>query len=106
MKRLKRTVATSAMPMGMPGCPEFAFCTASIASARMAFAMSRSETARAGASLIAAWLMGFSSRHAALAFDELQDERRQNELHCKIELVAWHDDGVCPRHERVVEHRK
>ena len=29
-----RTVATSAMPIGRPGCPEFAFCTASIASTR------------------------------------------------------------------------
>ena len=27
---LKRTVATSAMPMGIPGCPELAFWTASI----------------------------------------------------------------------------
>ena len=33
------TVATSAIPIGMPGCPELAAWTASIASARMAFAM-------------------------------------------------------------------
>ena len=30
----------SAMPIGIPGWPEFAFCTASIASARMALAIS------------------------------------------------------------------
>ncbi|CFW32044.1 Uncharacterised protein [Bordetella pertussis] len=30
--------AISAIPMGAPGCPEFAFCTASIASTRMASA--------------------------------------------------------------------
>jgi dihydroxyacid dehydratase/phosphogluconate dehydratase len=27
------------MPIGMPGCPEFAACTASIVKARMAFDM-------------------------------------------------------------------
>ena len=37
---MNSTVATSAMPIGMPGWPESAFCTASMASARMAFAMS------------------------------------------------------------------
>src|SRR5690606_6460792 len=44
-KRLNRTVATSAMPMGMPGWPELACCTASMASARMALAMSLWPTA-------------------------------------------------------------
>jgi len=34
------TVATSAMPIGIPGCPELAFCIASIDRARMAFAIS------------------------------------------------------------------
>ena len=37
---VNRTVATSAAPMGSPGCPAFAFSTASIASARTAFARS------------------------------------------------------------------
>ena len=37
------TSATSARPMGMPGCPLLARSTASIASARMAFARSRGE---------------------------------------------------------------
>ena len=37
---MNSTVATSAMPMGMPGWPESAFCTASMASALMALAMS------------------------------------------------------------------
>src|SRR5215469_143920 len=36
---VKRTVATSAMPIGMPGWPLLAFSTASIASARRQFAM-------------------------------------------------------------------
>src|SRR5690606_9248069 len=36
----KRTVATSAIPIGMPGWPELAACTASMESARIAFAMS------------------------------------------------------------------
>src|SRR3546814_9969645 len=40
-KRENSTVATSAMPIGMPGWPELACCTASIASARIALAMSR-----------------------------------------------------------------
>jgi len=34
--------AISAMPIGMPGWPEFAACTASMASARSASAISRS----------------------------------------------------------------
>ena len=29
-KFLNRIVTTSAIPMGIPGCPELAFCTASI----------------------------------------------------------------------------
>jgi hypothetical protein len=33
----------SAIPIGAPGCPEFAFCTASMLKARMAFANSRRE---------------------------------------------------------------
>jgi hypothetical protein len=31
------------MPIGMPGCPDFAFSTASIASARIAFAIASSR---------------------------------------------------------------
>src|SRR5690606_33957001 len=38
-----KTSAISAMPMGMPGWPELAFCTASIARARMALASCRRE---------------------------------------------------------------
>ena len=33
----------SANPMGAPGCPELAFSTASMASARIAFALSKRE---------------------------------------------------------------
>ena len=47
-KRVNSTVATSAMPIGMPGWPEFAASTASIDSARMALARSRSGTAAKG----------------------------------------------------------
>ena len=39
------TVATSAMPIGMPGWPDFASSTASMASARMASAMRRASLA-------------------------------------------------------------
>ena len=46
---MNRTVATSAMPIGMPGWPDFAFSTASIASARIALAISALETAVRGA---------------------------------------------------------
>jgi hypothetical protein len=34
---LNKTVATSAMPIGIPGCPEFAFWTASIDKNLIAF---------------------------------------------------------------------
>ena len=43
--RVHSTVAASAMPIGMPGWPDFAASTASIASARMASAMRRSSVA-------------------------------------------------------------
>ena len=39
--RFHSTSAISAMPMGVPGWPELAFCTASMDSARMALANSR-----------------------------------------------------------------
>ena len=39
-ERVKRTVAASAMPMGIPGWPDLAFSTASAAKKRMALAMS------------------------------------------------------------------
>ena len=39
MKRLNSTAATSAIPIGIPGCPDFAASTASMASARTAFAI-------------------------------------------------------------------
>jgi hypothetical protein len=38
------TVATSAIPIGMPGWPDLAFSTASAARKRTAFAMSRGAT--------------------------------------------------------------
>src|SRR3978361_2260291 len=37
--RCHRATAMSAIPIGAPGCPEFACCTASMASARIAFAI-------------------------------------------------------------------
>src|SRR5919107_651977 len=41
---VNRTVAMSAAPSGRPGCPDFACSTASMASARTAFARSEWET--------------------------------------------------------------
>ena len=34
---MNKTVAISAIPIGMPGCPEFAFCTLSIDKKRIQF---------------------------------------------------------------------
>ena len=45
------TSAMSAMPMGAPGCPEFAACTASMESARMALARARRVGVVAGVSI-------------------------------------------------------
>ncbi len=42
MNSRQTTSAISAIPIGAPGCPEFAFCTASIANTRIAFAIRRS----------------------------------------------------------------
>ena len=76
---LHSTVATSAMPIGMPGWPLCAFSTASMASARMAFAMRRSAGSRGAGSgrsgwpavsvaligRIAEWTGRFPERHLA-----------------------------------------
>src|SRR5690554_3700929 len=43
MKSFHNTSAISAMPIGAPGWPDFAFCTASMLNARMALASSRRE---------------------------------------------------------------
>src|SRR5262249_19700586 len=51
------TVATSAMPMGMPGCPDLACSTASIARARMALAISAWATADCGPAVAARFTM-------------------------------------------------
>jgi hypothetical protein len=53
------TVAMSAAPIGMPGWPEFAACTASMESARMALAMSAWLAGRAcgGTVTVAACVM-------------------------------------------------
>src|SRR3712207_9571262 len=50
-KRVHSAVAASAIPMGMPGCPDFAASTASIASARSASAIRRSSVAAGAAQL-------------------------------------------------------
>src|SRR5579883_1157172 len=89
------------MPMGMPGWPELAFSTASMASARIAFAISLWVTGAFGATFILCSLNS-SSR----AFDELHDDRGEDELHGKIELAAGDDDRIRPRHETVVNHRE
>src|SRR3954468_25052094 len=53
-----RTVATSAMPIGMPGWPESASCTASMARALMAFAMSRWAAVGSVILCLAVWVLG------------------------------------------------
>src|SRR5690349_9300438 len=96
------------MPIGMPGWPEFACWTASIARMRNALAISPSRTrfcprpALEGASFISS----SGSVGPALALDELQDQRGEDELHREVELVARHDDRIGPRHEGVVDHRQ
>src|SRR4051812_45222040 len=80
-----------------------------MASARMAFAMSRaswSTVCGAGFSDVVDIGLFRVSGRAALALDELQDERRQDQLHGEIELVARRHDGVRSRHERVRNHRE
>jgi hypothetical protein len=47
-QRVQSTAATSAMPIGMPGWPELAFCTASIARPRIVLATRRSWLGRGG----------------------------------------------------------
>src|SRR5690606_2827640 len=41
---VNRVYPTGARPMGAPGCPEFAFCTASMERTRTAFTQSRSSS--------------------------------------------------------------
>jgi hypothetical protein len=52
-KRVQSAVATSAMPIGMPGWPDFAASTASIARARMALAICQAWVG--GRAKISAW---------------------------------------------------
>src|SRR6185312_15726178 len=47
-----------------------------------------------------------TSRDAAAAFDELQNEWRQDQLHRKIELAAGDHDRIGTRHKAVGEHRQ
>src|SRR5262245_4717804 len=80
---VKRTVATSAMPIGMPGWPELAFSTASMDRARMALAISRSDTSEcADFWAVAAAILGPKScesgpHHAALVFHGQQQKPRR-----------------------------
>ena len=59
---MNSTVAMSAMPIGMPGWPDFACSTASIASARSAFAMRRNLGSAGGGSGGAAVVMAANVR--------------------------------------------
>src|SRR5437868_4368553 len=108
MNRLNRTAATSAIPIGMPGWPEFAFWTESIARTRIASAIVASTgLAAAIVSIVSSLFTAISSlRGALLALHELQDQRGQDELHGEIQLVARHHDRIGARHERVLDHRK
>ena len=65
------------MPIGMPGWPDFAFSTASMASARMALAMSRSEAARGAVRRAASMFMTVAP----------QDTRRLRSISCRMSGV-------------------
>src|SRR5471030_3215436 len=120
--RFHKATAISAMPMGMPGWPELAACTASMDRARIALASSavlvfmaggkerRRDYRRSGAIFPLQPPKCRSARKdtarlgAALAVHELQDHGRENQLHRQFHLSARRDDDVRPRHERVVQH--
>src|SRR5262249_28203603 len=118
--RRHSTSAISAMPIGMPGWPEFAFCTASIASARITFTMSRRlaparsepEVCPARVSLFTRLFLSLSEtsrqrwqrqnpapsrdQRFAAPVHEPQDHRREDELHCELHFTARCDDRVGP----------
>ena len=50
--------------------------------------------------------MCWTSDGAPLAFHQLQDQRREDQLHRQIHLAALDDDRIGPRHETVVDHRQ
>src|ERR1700733_4465645 len=45
-------------------------------------------------------------QHATADIHQLQDHRRQDQLHGQLHLAARSDDDVRPRHERIVHHRQ
>src|SRR5947208_1453356 len=81
ISRLNRTAATSAIPIGMPGWPEFAFWTESIARTRIASAIVASTGLTAAiVSIVSSLFTAISFlRGALLALHELQDQRGQDE---------------------------
>jgi hypothetical protein len=65
------------MPIGMPGCPDFAASTASIESARMAFAISRWETEEVGVLAMGVRVWGQAAqRTPAQALNGVRDLER------------------------------
>ena len=51
-------------------------------------------------------LVGSGAIGAAAPFSQLQDHRRENQLHCDVELAARDHDGVRAAHEASVNHRQ
>ena len=94
------TVATSAMPIGMPGWPEFAFSTASMAArgsrwpCRDAWKVGPARQARFSSRIMSLPVSPSDHERPALIFDERMDQRRQDQLHGEIELPPWDDDGI------------
>src|SRR5689334_14708631 len=97
--------AISAIPMGMPGWPDFDFATASTASMRKALArVRRSLVAFAAFSTISVSVIAFPpsahlfvrvfSMSLFLTVHQLPDQRRDDELHGERHLAAGADDGV------------
>src|SRR5689334_15555926 len=96
------------MPMGRPGWPDCEVSMASTARKRTALARSLCVTAVRSASAWTEIFIGVSPRslQAALALDELHDQRRQDQLHGEIELRAWAHDRVRARHPALRQHRE
>src|SRR4051794_41825880 len=95
------------MPMGSPGWPDCEVSMASTARKRTALARSLCVTAVRSASAWTEMFIGSSPRslQVSLALDELHDQRRQDQLHGKIELRAGHtieiarDNQLCGNNE-------
>ena len=106
---VKSTVATSAMPIGMPGCPELAAWTLSITNARIALAISRSETVSVfGVSCKRSLSYSSSSPHEARFLRSINCMISGVRISCmaRSSLSAGDDDRIGPRMKQSVDHRQ